>query len=99
MELVTKRLRVREFTQSDLKAVYEYSSDPEVVRYMPFGPNTKEDAKNFLERAIKRQSEETRTDYELAVTLKKTRELIGGCRINKTSEIEAHIGYIYNKKH
>ena len=99
MELETERLLVREFTSSDLNSVYEYSSDPEVVQYMPFGPNTLLDSIKFLERAIKRQSDENRTDYELAVTMKDTGELIGGCRINKASDNEANIGYIYNMKY
>jgi RimJ/RimL family protein N-acetyltransferase len=99
MELETERLLIREFKQTDLDSIHEYASDTEVVKYMPFGPNTIEDSKNFLDRASSRQQEETRTDYELAVTLKDSNKLIGGCRINKVSEIQAHIGYIFNKKY
>ena len=99
MELETERLRIREFKQSDFDAVYEYSSDPEVVRYMPFGPNTPEQVQGFLDRVMKNQHEENRANYELAVILKENKVLIGGCRINKHNDIKAHIGYIFNKKY
>jgi RimJ/RimL family protein N-acetyltransferase len=99
MQLETERLILREFRVSDFDAVHEYASDPEVVRYMPFGPNILKQTQDFLDRAINRQKEKTRIDYELAVILKETNKLIGGCRINKVSEIQAHIGYIYNKNY
>lgn len=99
MELETERLLIREFKQTDLDSIHEYASDTEVVKYMSFGPNTLEGSKNFLDRAISRQQEKTRTDYELAVTLKDSNRLIGGCRINNVSDIQAHIGYIFNKKY
>jgi len=99
MELETERLRIREFQQSDYDAVYEYSSDPEVVLYMPFGPNTPEQAQGFLERVMPNQNEKERINYEMAVILKETNRLIGGCRINKVDDIKAHIGYIFNKKY
>ena len=99
MELETERLRIRDFQQSDYDAVYEYPSDPEVVRYMPFGPNTPEQAQGFLDRVIPNQNEENRINYEMAVILKENNQLIGGCRVNKVDKIKAHIGYIFNKKY
>ena len=99
MELETERLMIREFKQTDIDSIHEYASDPEVVRYMPFEPNTPEQSKNYFERAINRQQEETRTDYELAVIHKESNKLIGGCRLNKVSDIQAQIGFIYNKKY
>jgi len=80
MELETERLSIREYKPSDLNSVHEYTSDPEVMKYMPFGPNTLEQSKNFLDQAITRQQKETRTDYELAVILIESNKLIGGWR-------------------
>lgn len=99
MQIHTERLVLRDFHQEDLQAVHEYASDPEVVKYMPFGPNTLEDSQNFLDRAIGKQSVDPRTDYDLGVALKSEDRLIGGCRVNKTSENEAHLGYIYNRRY
>ena len=54
MEILTERLRLREITQEDFQAVHEYASNPETVRYMPFGPNTMEETQEFIDRNLKR---------------------------------------------
>jgi RimJ/RimL family protein N-acetyltransferase len=97
MEIHTKRLTLRDYIETDLEDIHEYGSDPEVVRYMPFGPNTREDSQNFLNGVIAKQNEEPRTDYALAVVLRSEDKLIGGCRVSKVSETEAHLGYILNR--
>ncbi len=97
MKIHTKRLTLRDYVETDLEDIHEYGSDPEVVKYMPFGPNTLEDSQNFLNGAIVKQREEPRKDYGLAVALKSEDKLIGGCRISKVSEREAHLGYIINR--
>ena len=58
---------------------HEYAGNPEVLKYMPFEPNTSEGSKRFLEQAINKQNNENRTDFELAVVHKKEDKLIGGC--------------------
>ena len=40
MTLTTERLEMREWTLADYAAVHAYATDPDVVRYMSFGPNT-----------------------------------------------------------
>ena len=97
MELETERLLIREFKPSDHKSIHEYSGNPHVVKYMPFDSNTLEQAKAFLEQAMNKQSNENRTDFELAIVLKNDNKLIGGCRINKETSIMAHIGYMLNQ--
>jgi len=99
MEIHTERLVLRDFHQEDLQAVHEYASDPEVVKYMPFGPNTLEDSQSFLDRARAKQSVDPRKDYDLGVALKSEDRLIGGCRVCKASENEAHLGYIMNRRY
>lgn len=99
MEIITKRLILRDYVETDLDDIHEYGIDPEVVKYMPFGPNTIEDSRNFLDRRMKKQKEEPRTDYGLAVELKSEGKLIGGCKINMTTKMEAHLGYILNQNY
>lgn len=99
MEITTDRLVLREFLPTDLDSVQEYASDPEVVKYMPFGPNTVEDSKNFIARAIGYQTQNPRKNFELAITLRTSGQLIGGCGIRNISDIEASMGYIFNKNH
>jgi len=97
MQIQTERLVIRDYQQTDLEDIHEYGSDPEVVKYLPFGPNTREDSQNFLNRAMDKQKEEPREDYGLAVVLKSEDKLIGGCRISKASEREGNLGYILNR--
>lgn len=72
----TERLVLRNLESKDLSAVHEYSSDPEGVRYMDWGPNTDEDDKKFLERALGARKENPRRNFTLAIVLKDTNRLI-----------------------
>jgi RimJ/RimL family protein N-acetyltransferase len=68
---------------------------------MDWGPNTESDSKAFVKRVITYQSSKPRTNYELAITIKATGELVGGCGINLTRPVrkEGVIGYCLNKAH
>ncbi len=98
--LETGRLGLREFGEPDWQAVHEYASDPEVVRYMDWGPNEKTASQSFVRRAISQQDEEPRKDFEFAVTLIDDGELIGGCGIHVSipETREGWIGYCFNKR-
>jgi len=95
----TKRLILRDFTEADWEAVHSYASDPEVVRYMNWGPNTVEDTQNFIRRAIAMQKEQPRRGYNLAVVLKSENVIIGGCGIyvSNPDNREGWIGYVFNR--
>jgi RimJ/RimL family protein N-acetyltransferase len=45
----TARLNLREFVQSDFRAVYAYSSDSRVTRYLFFGPRDEDSTAEYLE--------------------------------------------------
>jgi RimJ/RimL family protein N-acetyltransferase len=66
---------------------------------MPWGPNTESDTKKFIRKAIKYQFSKPRTQFELAITLRQTGELIGGCGIEKRLQQPkiGIIGYCLNK--
>jgi ribosomal-protein-alanine N-acetyltransferase len=97
----TERLVLRDFEKADWKSVHNYASDPEVVRYMPWGPNTIEDTKNFVRRAIASLQEQPRRNYSLAVVLTSQSVLIGGCGIyvSNPDEREGYIGYVFNRNY
>jgi RimJ/RimL family protein N-acetyltransferase len=97
--LISERLLLREFVKDDFQQVHEYATDPKVVRFMEWGPNTRENTKNFIGRAIKSQKENPRRNYTLAITLKEEKTLIGGCKvyISNISEGEGEIGYCLNR--
>jgi ribosomal-protein-alanine N-acetyltransferase len=48
----TERLLLREFQRTDWREVHEYASDPQVVRFMSWGPNTEEETRGFILRSI-----------------------------------------------
>jgi RimJ/RimL family protein N-acetyltransferase len=90
-------LLLREFVESDWSGVHEYARLPQVVRYMPWGPNTEEQTRQVVERYIKSQQEDPRLKWEFAVTLSQTGRVIGACGLTvNTANRCASIGYVYN---
>ena len=99
--LSSERLLLREFVEQDAASVHSYARDPEVVKHMPWGPNTENDTRDFIQRAVGYQLEQPRTHYELAVTLRDKGVLIGGCGIRVTNPVlrEGNFGYCLNKQY
>ena len=95
----TPRLVLRDFRENDWSAVHEYAADLDVVRYMPWGPNTAEQTTAFIERAIAASAADPRTSFEFAITLADTGRLIGGCGIRVASRPHrsADMGYCLRK--
>ena len=48
----TSRLVLREMEVDDFDSIHAYASDPDVCRYMSFGPNTPEETLAFIARSI-----------------------------------------------
>jgi RimJ/RimL family protein N-acetyltransferase len=84
--LETERLLLREMRADDETAVHEYASDPEVVRLMIWGPNTREATREFLTRALAAQAQWPRTSVGLAIELKGERRLIGSIELRMSDE-------------
>jgi RimJ/RimL family protein N-acetyltransferase len=97
----TRRLMLRDFTQEDWISIHEYASDPEVTRYVGWGPNNAEDTTDFLKRVLEGQISIPRENYELAVVLNDGNMLIGAGRITVSDKRshEGWIGYVLNRKH
>jgi RimJ/RimL family protein N-acetyltransferase len=65
---------------------------------MDWGPNNESQTRAFVRLAVGYRSERPRRHYELAVTLKVTGELIGGCGMEKRPIWkDAVLGYCFNK--
>src|SRR3989344_5054189 len=95
MRLESRRLILRELSDADYESVHRFGSDPETVRFMDWGPNTPDDTRNFLKAAQAAARALLRTEYELAVTLRDSGELIGSCgiRVKSTQNRSADFGY------
>ncbi len=101
MAIETPRLVLRELGDNDAPAVQAYAADPEVVRHLPWGPNTPEDTAGFLAMARATRDALPRTAYHLAIVLKNTDRLIGGCRIEIRSAANGSgdLGYVLDRRH
>ena len=95
----TKRLVLRELEPTDFAAVHEYATDPEVVRFMSWGPNTEEETAKFLERAAALRAADPRDVYELAVEHRSDGRLLGACGIHVSDRRtrRAWLGYCYRR--
>lgn len=52
-ELTTPRLRLRALAPGDEDAVHRYAGDPEVCRFVTWGPNSVEDTRRFVAAAVR----------------------------------------------
>jgi RimJ/RimL family protein N-acetyltransferase len=95
MELTLPRLRIREWRLSDWPAAHEYASDPDVVRYLDWGPNTEAETRAFIRETMHTRRKRPRTRFDLAVALRSTDRVIGGARvwIESAQHREGSIGY------
>ena len=100
MELVTERLRLREFLGKDHQEVHRYAADPEVTRYMDWGPNDVEATEVFLSEARTSAARYPRNRYALAVVRRDLDELIGTVELLLTSEQDGQgvLGYVLARR-
>src|ERR1019366_788156 len=90
----TERLNLREFVKSDFDAVFAYSSDPRVTRYLFFGPRDEESTADYLEGLLASQQEVPRTRFELAVEEGESGRLIGACDLSLIERDVVDLGYM-----
>jgi ribosomal-protein-alanine N-acetyltransferase len=97
----TDRLILRNFMNGDWRAVHVYASDPEVSRYMTWGPNSEQQSREYIERMMLHARQTRRREYELAVVLRESHGLIGGCglTVEGPDGKEAMLGYCFDRSH
>lgn len=97
----TESLIIRELKEADIQEVHAYASDPDVTKYVPFGPNTLKESEEFVRMCIEYQYQEDRVDFELAVIERHDNKLIGACgiHISDKQNREGWIGYVLNKEY
>jgi RimJ/RimL family protein N-acetyltransferase len=84
--LTTPRLIIREFTAADLGAFHLLASDPDVVRYLAFGPTSLGESQALLQTSLDAQATDPRVTYALAVEERVGGALIGSCGLEIDSE-------------
>src|SRR5439155_5098069 len=95
MELETERLKLRELVMDDWSEILGYQSDPRYLEFYPWTERTPEAVQDFVDVLVDLQTEDPRTKFQLAITLKPTKRLIGNCGVRMASATapEADIGY------
>jgi RimJ/RimL family protein N-acetyltransferase len=99
LPIETDRLILRDFQAEDWVQVHAYARDPEVVRYQDWGPNSEEETRAFVDRAMATGRERPRKVYELAVVFKPTGTLVGGAalRLGDQDPLCAELGYTLHR--
>ncbi len=92
MIVETERLILRRYKKSDLKDLYEYLSDSDVVKYEPYKPMTMSEVENNLDWRIS-------TDEMIAVELKSNHKMIGNVYLGKRDFESLEMGYVFNKEY
>jgi RimJ/RimL family protein N-acetyltransferase len=97
--LETERLYAREFVQSDAASVFEYAGSIENTGFLPFSPEPMEEVVKYVGRRLADQIESPRRQYELAVCLKDTDEMIGAMTLKLSEDgRQAELGYVFNMR-
>jgi RimJ/RimL family protein N-acetyltransferase len=98
MSLEGDRVLLRRFELADAPSVYEYGSDPEVTRYLDWGPTrTVTEASQFLEGVL--QQYEQGTGLVLAVVEKSSGRVVGNVALMgmEHSRRRAELGYVLSQ--
>ena len=98
--LTTPRLTLRKITPSDLADVYEYSSDPQVSRFLLWKPHEdKTYTKHYL-NYLHSQYKKGRF-YDWGIELKENGRMIGTCGFSAfdVPNNSAEIGYVLNQSY
>jgi RimJ/RimL family protein N-acetyltransferase len=77
----TARLLLREFREDDFDDVHAYAAEPDVARFMEWGPNTPQETTEFMARKWIEQAEWPRDAVNLAVEHIADQRVIGSIRL------------------
>lgn len=98
LPLRTRRLRLRAFTADDIDPLYSFHSDPDVVRYVPFAPRTREQTAEVLQRKVSHTAVRQEGDLlEVAVVHADDGALIGDVllALRSVEHQTLEVGYLF----
>lgn len=97
--LRTERLDLRPFTETDLDVVHTLHSNPDVVRYLYWGPNDEETSRVMLARKMRRTALIDAGDsLSLAVVVRESGRVVGDAAFfwHNAQHRSGEIGYIFD---
>ncbi|MCM3109576.1 GNAT family N-acetyltransferase [Lederbergia lenta] len=97
-KISTERLYLREIKEDDWFAVHKYASQSVVCQYQPWGPNTENESKRFVQQIIADANKDIRTRFVFAIIEKETERMIGSSelKVKDTINRSGAIAYIVN---
>ncbi|MFC0470315.1 GNAT family protein [Halalkalibacter kiskunsagensis] len=97
-KLTSTRVYLREINEKDWVDVHEYASQEKVCKYQPWGPNTEEDSKVFVEEVLIHASQNPRTRFVFSIVNKENQRMIGVGEFNirDFNNRTGEIAYIVN---
>jgi RimJ/RimL family protein N-acetyltransferase len=95
IQLPTARLLIRDYLPEDCGQAAEIAADPEVVRYVRWGPNDRAATEAFIRSAMDEALHQPRRNYTLAVACRDKGTIVGGCslEIRRPHDREGQMGY------
>lgn len=90
MRIETERLILRRFEAGDEEALYAFLSDAEVVKWEPYRPIAREEAKDALGSRME-------TDEMIAIVLKENQQVIGNVYLGERPFFAKELGYLLNR--
>lgn len=91
---------LREMEWTDWKAVHQYASMGDVCRYQPWGPNSEEETRAYVNQVLVDRRRTPRTRFVFAIIQKESNELVGAGELNlrEKESREGEIGYVIHPK-
>lgn len=80
--LKNNRFKLREMEEEDWTDVHIYASQPIVCQHQPWGPNSEEETKDFLEQVLLDAKKEPKSRFTFAVVEREKERMIGAGEIN-----------------
>ena len=99
--LRTERLLLREFRPEDIEDVHAYAIDPEVARFMDWGPNTREITVEVMDRWAEQAKEWPRDAVTLAIEHVADGLVIGSIRleVSDRANLAGDFGYSLHRSY
>lgn len=99
--LMSNRIILRHFKDSDIETFWKYRSNSEVAKYQSWENYTRDQGVIFVNEQIKSEPNVPDTWFQMAIELKETGEMIGDCALHTLFDdsTQVEIGYTLDIKH
>ncbi|WP_421378506.1 GNAT family N-acetyltransferase [Bacillus salacetis] len=94
------RIILRELQEDDWLGIHDYASQEQASRFQPWGPNTEEETKIFVQEALDEAKKNPRNRFFFVIQGIQNNELLGAVELNISDfhNQAGDIGYIINPK-